>query len=39
MDNSNQIPDSIAAILGRQAGKTDGLGKSGASCPQKMHFT
>lgn len=30
MDNINQIPDSIAAILGRQAGKMDGLGKSGA---------
>lgn len=30
MDNINQIPASIAAVLGRQAGKTDGLGKSGA---------
>jgi len=30
MDKINQIPDSIAAILGRQAGRTDGLGKSGA---------
>ena len=30
MDNINQIPAAIAAVLGRQAGKTDGLGKSGA---------
>lgn len=29
-ENMNQIPASIAAILGRQTGKTDGLGKSGA---------
>ena len=28
--NLNQIPASIAAVLGSRAGKTDGLGKSGA---------
>ena len=29
-ENIRQIPASIAAVLGGQAGKTDGLGKSGA---------
>ena len=29
-DHMLQMPASIAAVLGRQAGKTDGLGKSGA---------
>ena len=29
-DNMNQMPASVAAVLGRRAGKTDGLGKSGA---------
>ena len=29
-ENTRQIPASIAAVLGNQAGKTDGLGKSGA---------
>ena len=28
--NLNQIPASIAAVLGSRTGKTDGLGKSGA---------
>ncbi len=29
-ENMNQMPASVAAVLGRRAGKTDGLGKSGA---------
>lgn len=29
-ENIRQIPASVAAVLGRQAGNTDGLGKSGA---------
>ena len=30
LEKTNQMPASIAAILGNQSGKTDGLGKSGA---------
>ena len=29
-ENMNQVPASIASVLGNQAGKTDGLGKSSA---------
>ena len=29
-ESINQMPASIAAVLGNQTGKTDGLGKSGA---------